>query len=144
VEDLKNDILTVDRAVRSIQQQAQEASQNQTNNQSDNVWLDARQALEDCSGTLQAISAELGAELGAVGLNSSSGVAGTVKRTVRLNIRKDEIQRLRGRIRWNQSTLQMVLETIIMYVYLYQDDGGDTDKSFILYSIPANNVLTAS
>src|SRR5436305_6404146 len=118
VEDLKNDILTVNRAVRSIEQQAQAASQNRSGNGDDDLWLDARQALDECGGTLQAISSELGAEIGAIGLKPSNGVTSKVMKTLRLNIRKDEIQRLRGRIRWNQSTLQVVLETIIMYVYL--------------------------
>lgn len=115
VEDLKNDILTLERAVSSIEQQAEAASQNQSNNgNDDDLWLDARQALDESLATLQSMSSELGAEVGAVGLNSSNRIGSRVMKTFRLNIRNNGIQRLRGRIRWNQSTLQVVLETIIM------------------------------
>jgi hypothetical protein len=131
VEDLRNDILTVDRAVRSIEQQAHAASQNQTNNRDDDLWLDAQQALEECGNTLHAISAEIGAEIDTVGLKAANGVARKVMKTLRLNIRNGEIQRLRRRIRWNQSTLQMVLETIIMYVYPQQATGIGALKRFI-------------
>ena len=110
VEELDADLRNVQRVIRSIADEARTASESENEAGSNELWFGVDEALADCRSMLDSISAELIT----VGLRSSNGFADRVLKTHRLDTRTEEIRRLRDRVRWNQSILQMVLEMIIM------------------------------